>query len=57
MKGETVTVNGAEYVWFYTSEDGEVYTPKVWFRGDEPWLKITKDGDMFLLFNGLWRRV
>lgn len=57
MKGDTVIVKGTEYVWFYTSENGDFYVPKVVVNGAEPWLKITKAGEKFLLFNGLWRRV
>lgn len=53
----TVTLNNKEYEYFYTSEEGNrFYTPKEVVHGGEPWLILTKEGELFYLMNGLWSR-
>ena len=55
---QMIEVNGKEYEYFYTSEDGDYFTPKVVIHGAEPWMKLTKDEKtVYALFNGLWSKV
>ena len=49
---KTLVVFDREYEYFYSSEDGDFYTPKRVVHGAEPWAKVANDGTLYFLFNG-----
>ena len=54
---KAITVKGKKYEYLYKAEDGEIYTPTEVIHGAEPWLKVTDDNEMYMLFNGTWSKV
>ena len=53
---KAIELNKRMYNFWYSAEDGDIFTPEVVVHGAEPWLKLTNDNELLMLIGSHYIR-